>query len=82
MVASLSDLAQGDKRGPEAGHGAGTAGAGRNSARGCSTKGAGAVATENNRETACCNWNKKSNFIILFLHKNIITPSYRINASM
>lgn len=49
----MSDLPQGERRGPEAGHGAGIAGAGNNSARGCKcTKGDGAD-TARSLETAC-----------------------------
>lgn len=53
MTASLSDLPHGDSSGPGAGQGAATAGAGRNSARGWNTRGAGAGATANSLDTAC-----------------------------
>lgn len=50
-MASLSDLPQGEKAGPGAGQGEATAGAGRNSARGCSTRGDG-DATDSSLDTA------------------------------
>lgn len=54
IVASLSDLAQGDSRGPGAAQGAGRAGAGRNSARGCKcTRGDGEAADKKSLDTAC-----------------------------
>lgn len=53
MGASLSDLAHGESRGPGAAQGAGTAGAGRSSARGCKcTRGDGDAAVRNNLDTA------------------------------
>lgn len=52
-MASLSDLAQGDRRGPDGGQAAGSAGAGRSSARGCKwSRGDGEAAAKNNLDTA------------------------------
>lgn len=48
----MSDLAHGDRSGPDAGQGAGNAGPDNNSARGWKTNGAGAAAAENSLDTA------------------------------
>lgn len=71
MVASLSDLAQGEKTGAGAGQGAAT-GAGNSSARGCKcTNGAGAEAAKNRRDTA---WKRRQYFIsyCLFMPRSIV----------
>lgn len=72
MVASSPDLAQGERRGPEAGHGAG---AGNSSARGCRcTKGEeGEVAAKNNRDAAC--WENIENYFTCGLSLNGVSPT-------